>query len=111
MESEEDIKQHLYRYARVYAFTQGYQFGAGATHDVEDMSGAAARNILAPPPQFANADRAQLVRIAEKQLGILVDHMIIARGEVYAGGEKMNVIGEETLAWARNILCPMWPIC
>lgn len=109
--SEKGLTGHLRRYAVVYAFSQGYRFGSGATYDIDQLAEQAAKEILAPPPQYRKAHLAQLTRIAEKQIGIFVDHMIVAREVVYTGGEKEDVIGELTLAWAKDSLCPMWPLC
>jgi len=109
--SQRGIIDHLKGYARVYAFSQGFRFGSGAEYDIAAMAQRAAEEMLDPPAHYRQAGLSRLTSIAEKQIGILVDHMIIARAVVYAGEEESDVIGEATLGWARNILCPMWPIC
>ncbi|NJB84440.1 hypothetical protein GGR26_000185 [Lewinella marina] len=109
--SEENIAEYLKQYAWVYAFSQGYRFGSGSEGEIQYMAGQAAAAILNPPADYGGASPAQLTRIAEKQLGIFIDNMIIARGEVYLDGGHGGVIGEDTLAWAKARLCPMWPIC
>ncbi|MDB5119032.1 MAG: hypothetical protein JWN56_250 [Sphingobacteriales bacterium] len=112
MESSFEIAEHLKMYAHTYVFSRGFKFGSGADNDINRMAETSAINMVNPPISYADVPLILLVGIAEKRLAIFIDHMIIARPKVYTDTElESQIIGERTFGWARNIICPIFPLC
>ena len=109
----------LFSFARWYAASKGHQLGAGADGQIEWMCQETAEGIFQrfQPPvgdmdTAAQARATVEIRMAEAALSTLIDGMIEAREHVYDNlAANDRVIGEDTLAWAKNRLCPLFPIC
>lgn len=112
METYPEIADHLNTYANNYVNSKGFRFGSGAAQYIRSMAQHAAQNILNPPHEHLGTSMNRLTEIAEQKLTQFIDQMILARPKVYNEMElKEPIVGERTFAWAKNIICPMWPIC
>ena len=112
METYPEIADHLNTYANNYVNSKGFRFGSGAAQYIMSMAQHAAHNILNPPVEYIDTPVKQMTEIAMKKMTQFIDQMILARPKVYNEMElKEPIVGERTFAWAKNIICPMWPIC
>ena len=111
--NKEEAANILYYAAASRAVGLGFRLGQGADSSFRDTARQAAGEIFAPGRQ-GDAIDADLER-AVRSFQTLVDTMIGVRRLAYANNPQLlagNVIGEDTLAWARNVLCPgFWPFC
>ena len=120
--SPELIGLRLTHYAIWYAASCGYRFGEGAEHDLPRIAAEAAGRISDRISQY---DRSKLdeeslhlkaehdIKVGEVAFSLLIEEMIAARMHVYGpeAAAREGIIGEGTLARAKEILCPFWPIC
>ncbi|MEM0947350.1 MAG: hypothetical protein AAGK37_08090 [Pseudomonadota bacterium] len=107
------IEQRLTSYAHWYAASQGFVFGPGAKYDIEQMATDAVGNMFGQDmPTDLQPRHQAMIAQAEASLAMMVSTMIQGSEEIsgYAA-RNPDTIGEETLAWARDRLCPLFPIC
>lgn len=98
--------------AEAHAARRGFRLGEGAEHFFRGASETAARDILSGDRDDAAVADGKAQSAAN--FAALIDAMIDARAEAYAGdAERLagNVIGEATLGRALAKLCPLWPFC
>jgi hypothetical protein len=111
-----ELAEQLFQAAEVRAKQHGLNFGEGADHDLRVMAERAADTIFNAAAKKPSDRREQYVRgaarVATEALLTFVDEMTSARFRIpgYADTHK-DQIGEETFASARDLLCPLWPIC
>jgi hypothetical protein len=114
--TRDEVAQQIFDAALSRARRHGLSFGEGADSDLRSMAQAAASTILtaaaAKSPDVAEAYVSGAVRVASEGMTAFVDEMVVGRMRIpgYLDTHR-NVIGEETFRWARNVLCPLWPIC
>lgn len=109
----EIIEQRLVSYANWYAASHGFAFGPGAKGDIEFMATRAVTTLFGQdlPKRMLPQHQAMIVQ-AEASLAMLISTMIQGSNEISGyTSRNPNTIGEETLAWARARLCPLFPIC
>ncbi|PHN00857.1 hypothetical protein [Flavilitoribacter nigricans] len=111
MKTHSQITTHLNDHAQQYVRSKGFSFGSGAAQDMQGMLDTGANNILHPTPEFEGISQDELIGMADKKLEVFIDHMVAAREKVYPDPSAHDRVGEETYAWAKNRLCPMWPFC
>jgi hypothetical protein len=112
MMDDQSIADAILADAERYAATKGYRLGEGAEHHFRHSAESGARLILQSPPD-SNARREKMTQ-AQHNFHAMIDAMIEARSEAYAGDPERlggNIIGEVTLGMAHNKLCPIWPFC
>ncbi|MCG6904052.1 MAG: hypothetical protein LJE68_15365, partial [Rhodobacter sp.] len=111
---EKDILQdRLYSYAKWCAARQGYRFGQGADGDIQYMTQQSIEKMFGNTlPKRPSARHEAMLVQAEASLSLLVATMIRGSREIkgYAASHD-NVIGEETMGYARSLICPLFPIC
>jgi hypothetical protein len=114
--TDDEIASRLYAAAEARAKQHGLRFGEGADQDLKSMARTAAETILEAakkkPKEHAEDYAGGAVRVASEAMATFVDEMVIGRLKI-AGymDSHPDTIGEETLAWAKSVLCPIWPIC
>jgi hypothetical protein len=80
------------------------------------MAERGANTILTTAMTKPVGERDQYVKdarvLAIEAMTTIVDEMMKARQRLpgYAAANQ-NLLGEQTLEAARNVLCPIWPIC
>ena len=98
------------RAANAHAVT----LGPGADNDIRAMTLRAAERVL-DKAQNTGATAEQFDELRDegrRAFEALIDEMVAARPLVYGPAEfSIGHIGEQTLAHALSILCPLFPIC
>lgn len=94
--------------AKAYASGRGYSFGSGADGYLQQHAINAGAEIDQLP---TNAQGAKLNE-AKDNFAKLIDEMVVA-AKTIPGYQNTHPdsIGEDTLAKALGILCPIWPFC
>jgi hypothetical protein len=104
----EALQNRLFRAAEASAAKRGVRFGGGAEMDIRGFAAKGADDIKSLP---VNAQEPKILE-AESAFDRLVENMVGAakstRGLI---DSHSDIIGEETLAAAKLMLCPLWPIC
>jgi F0F1-type ATP synthase membrane subunit b/b' len=111
-----ELADQLFNAAAARAKQHGLRIGSGAESDLRAMAANAADTILTAAKNKPSDLREQYVkgaaRVATEAMVTFVDEMTSARFRIAGYAEaNQNVIGEETFRAARNVLCPIWPIC
>jgi hypothetical protein len=111
-----ELADQLFRAAETRAMQHGLRLGPGADSDLRAMADRAADTILTAAVTKPSDLREHYVRgaarVATEAMMTFVDEMTSARFRITGYAEaNPNVIGEETFQSARNVLCPLWPIC
>jgi hypothetical protein len=107
------IKKRLMSYAIIYADRQGFRFGDGAEKMLTKLATDAATTCIQKAQEEKKSQKVEVyTRQAEAALSSWVDHMISASREIQGYSEiHPGIIGEETFARAKKLLCPCFPIC
>jgi hypothetical protein len=106
------LAELLYAVAVGTAGAPGFTLGGGADMQIRHVAERAAIDIFATTE--SGADRDALVAEASANFVKVVNAMIDAREDAYAGdADRLNaaIIGEGTLARALAKLCPIFPFC
>lgn len=111
-----EISDQLFRAAEGRAAQHNLTFKSGAASQLRAMADKGASTILMAAQTKSPGVQEQYVRgvmrVAIEAMTTVVDEMTSARhrlpGYVVA---NQNLLGEQTLQSARDILCPIWPIC
>ena len=111
--TQQETAALLYAAAEQIAQLEGMRFGEGADLDLRNIAMQSAAKIDARAAGGINsADGRELVHQAEQAFALLAREMVNAREEVYDQARlAQNIIGEQTLDWARRKICPLFPIC
>ena len=107
------IEKRLVSYADWYAATQGYTIGTDARGDFEEMAKKAINNMFGQDlPKRMQSKHTAMILQAEASFAMMISTMIQASKTIKGySARKPDTIGEETLGWATNRLCPLFPIC
>jgi hypothetical protein len=111
-----ELVDQFFNAAETRARQHGLRFGTGADSDLRAMAAKAANTILTAartkPSDLAYQYVKGAARVATEAMVTFVDEMTSARFRIAGYAEaNQNVIGEQTFHAAKNVLCPIWPIC
>ena len=111
--SREETAALLYAAAEQVAQLEGMRFGEGADEDLRRIAMELVAKIDARADGGINSpDGQELVHKSEQAFAQLAREMVNAREHVYDQARlAMNIVGEQTLDWARRKICPLFPIC
>ena len=105
------LKTKFLRHANSYAKFRGYEFGIGASHDIESFCQRAAEEVLKHPDADGNM-AGVLIQRANQAFETFIDAMIVEANEIPNYAQRHpGKIGEDTFARAKDVLCPIWPFC
>ena len=106
--NKDAIEREIFDAAAKYAAKNKVKFGDGADRDIRVFAKRAASEIAILPIGE------QLGRIMAASLSFerLIDEMIRqSRSIPNYQAQHPGIIGEQTLAGALSLLCPLWPFC
>jgi hypothetical protein len=108
MATKSEIVTQLQAHVNGAVAARGLRLGEGAVFDVGRLIDRAAAEIAA----FAPDVQSRRLGEAHAAFATLIEKMAEAR-EVIPGYKQQrgDVIGEDTFKWARDRICPLWPVC
>jgi hypothetical protein len=110
-----ELADQLFRAAETRAQQHGLAFDSAAEAELRAMADAAAGKILsaaqAKPATFQEQYVRGAARVASEAMMTIVDEMTSARYRLPGYPISQNLLDATTLKSARDIFCPIWPIC
>lgn len=108
------LQMRLEAYANWSVTSKGYQFDDDLNFEISGMINSVIERIR--PDYFTNQKLSETSEIevqqAEAALALLVSKMIMATHTAPGYSElEPSKIGMMHYKWARDHLCPLWPIC
>jgi hypothetical protein len=110
-----ELANQLLRAAQARAQQHGLVFDSLAEDELRNMADYGARNILGAAQTKSAVIQDQYVRgtvrVASEAMMTIVDEMTSARHRLPGYAIAQNILDAQTLKAARDIFCPIWPIC
>lgn len=108
------LADQLFQAAQTRAQQHGLVFDGATETELKQMTDDAAKKILAAAQaktSFQDQYVRGAVRVASEAMMTLVDEMTSARYRLPGYPVQQNDLDLQTLKSARDVFCPIWPIC
>lgn len=108
------LADQLFKAAQARALQHGLAFDGTTAAELKQMTDDAAKKILAAAQakkSFQDQYARGATRVASEAMMTLVDEMTSARYRLPGYPVQQNDLDLQTLKSARDVFCPIWPIC
>ena len=112
----DELARRFFESADVRARQLGIRFDPAASTALRGMAREAATRVIEAAqkkaPEAAEVYAWTATRVGVEAMDTFVDQMAVARAKISGYLDSHgDAIGEQTFQWARERLCPLWPIC